>query len=94
MRKVDGGFGGEVDLEIVASVKRDSWMRGLSIRKGSPETVTRITHRVPTKLPMILLAYLKTTFGVSMHFNVVRTETFFIRNSILQYPLSETFSLP
>lgn len=84
-RKVDGGFGGEVDLEIVTSVKRDSWMRGLSDGKGSPETVTRITHRVPTKLPLILLASLKMTFGV--YFNVVRTETFFIRNSILQYPL-------
>lgn len=58
-----------------------------------------VTYCIPNKLPMASLASLKMSYGMSMmsyglsmHFNFVRAEMFFIRICNLQYPLSGTFS--
>lgn len=46
----------------------------------------------PNKLPMPSLASPKMNYGVSMHFNFARAETFSIRIFNLQYPFCESFS--
>lgn len=41
----------EVGLETASREQGDPGMRGPSDGKGSPETMTRITHWIPTKPP-------------------------------------------